>query len=1089
MSNIVSHEELKKRVLELEQAASKHKKLEEEFNQIFTMSLDMLCVADITTATFLKVNPAFTKALGYSEEELLGSPFFDFIHPEDIDSTRSVVDEKLCLGTKAINFENRYLCKDGSYRWLSWMSHPAPGKGVTYAVARDITERKLAEERILLKQKQLIAISKIGLLANSTLRLDEILGNVLESITKTLNASAGMILLIDPVTRNLSWGAALGLSKTFVSDVQNHPIRLGEGLTGLIAQTGDPIYIPFDFSHDLRIIRPSVKKEALNSFIGVPLHAADEIVGVMNILTRSPDILTEDDMGLCTAVGSHVGLAIRNAQLFDKQKQTEESLQESEKRFKILSNLTFEGIVIHNDGVVIDSNRALTKMLGYTKEELIGKDLIQLCVLQEYHSTIRENIVKNYAKPYEAMVRRKDGTIFPVELEARDIRNSDLKFRVAAIRDITERKQAEGALRNSKDRFKTAFYTSPDAININRLEDGLYIDINEGFTVLTGYTREETIGKTSSEINVWYNSADRQELVRGLKVKGHYTNLEAKFQRKDGSVTIALMSASIIDLDGVAHILSITRDITERKKAEEKLNKTTYDLGERLKELNCLFHISELFEKENTTEKILQGIADIIPPAWQYPEITCAQIKLGDQSYSSGNFKESKWFQSQKIIASGIIVGEVKVVYCEEKTEIHEGPFFKEERDLLNVIAERIGSFFERKKTEFEKEKLESQLQQAQKMEAIGTLAGGIAHDFNNILGAIIGYTEMARDDSPNGSLIVEDLDKVLEASDRAAGLVKQILAFSRQDETEYILLQPSSIVAKAIAMIRPSLPTTIEITQDIDTKTGHIFGDPTQIHQILINLCTNAFHAMEDTGGRLDISLKEIDLFKDDIPSEPHIDTGTFIQLSVGDSGVGMTQQVKSKIFDPYFTTKRVGKGTGMGLSIVHGIIKNYGGFITLSSEFGKGTVFHVFLPVVNKDVLPAKEAIKQIPVGKEKILFIDDEDVLADMGKNMLERLGYHVTVRTSSLEALETFQNQPDQFDVVITDQTMPGMTGFDLARRMLQIRPDIPIILCTGYSSIISEEKAKSIGVREFALKPVGKRDIAMLIRKVLNGNQV
>jgi len=200
------------------------------------------------------------------------------------------------------------------------------------------------------------------------------------------------------------------------------------------------------------------------------------------------------------------------------------------------------------------------------------------------------------------------------------------------------------------------------------------------------------------------------------------------------------------------------------------------------------------------------------------------------------------------------------------------------------------------------------------------------------------------------------------------------------------------------------------------------------------------------------------------------------------------MTQQVKDKIFDPYFTTKGVGKGTGMGLSIVHGIIKSYGGYITLSSELGKGTVFHVFLPVANKEVLLDKEAIKQVPVGKEKILFIDDEDVLADMGKNMLERLGYHVTVRTSSLEALETFQDQPDQFDVVITDQTMPGMTGFDLARRMLQIRPDIPIILCTGYSSIISEEKAKSIGGREFALKPVGKKDIAMLIRKVLNGNQ-
>jgi signal transduction histidine kinase/ActR/RegA family two-component response regulator len=386
-----------------------------------------------------------------------------------------------------------------------------------------------------------------------------------------------------------------------------------------------------------------------------------------------------------------------------------------------------------------------------------------------------------------------------------------------------------------------------------------------------------------------------------------------------------------------------------------------------------------------------------------------------------------------------------------------------------------------------EQQKMEKQLQQAQKMEAIGTLAGGIAHDFNNILGAIIGYTEMARDDSPNGSSIAEDLDNVLEASDRAVGLVKQILSFSRQDETENVLLQPASIVNKAILMLRPSLPTTIEIIQDIDTKTGLIFADPTQIQQILMNLCTNAFHAMEKTGGRLDISLKEIDPRDGDLSHEPDVVAGTFIQLSVGDSGAGMTQEVKDKIFDPYFTTKGVGKGTGMGLSIAHGIIKSYGGFITLSSEPGKGTVFHVFLPVVNKEELPAKEASEQIPVGIERVLFIDDEDVLADMGKNMLERLGYHVTVRKSSLEALETFQNQPDQFDVVITDQTMPGMTGIDLARRMLQIRSDIPIILCTGYSSTISQEKAKSMGIKEFALKPVGKKDIAMLIRKVLDEN--
>jgi len=380
---------------------------------------------------------------------------------------------------------------------------------------------------------------------------------------------------------------------------------------------------------------------------------------------------------------------------------------------------------------------------------------------------------------------------------------------------------------------------------------------------------------------------------------------------------------------------------------------------------------------------------------------------------------------------------------------------------------------------------LTKKLQQAQKMEAIGTLAGGIAHDFNNILAAIIGYTELARDDSPKESSVVKDLNKVLEASDRAASLVKQILAFSRQEETEHILLQPINVVEKAITMLRPTLPTTIEIIQDIAPETGLIFADSTQIHQIVMNLCTNAFHAMEETGGKLNISLKEVELSREDLTNEPLVKTGTFIQLSVCDSGIGMTQEVQNKIFDPYFTTKRVGKGTGMGLSIVHGIIKSYGGFLTFSSELGEGTTFHVFFPVAKTEILPDKEDIKLIPVGIEKILFIDDEELLADMGKDILERLGYHVTVRKSSLEALETFQNQPDQFDLVITDQTMPSMTGADLARRMIQIRPDIPIILCTGYSSIMSEAKAKSIGIKEFALKPLVKKGIAELIRKVLD----
>ncbi len=393
----------------------------------------------------------------------------------------------------------------------------------------------------------------------------------------------------------------------------------------------------------------------------------------------------------------------------------------------------------------------------------------------------------------------------------------------------------------------------------------------------------------------------------------------------------------------------------------------------------------------------------------------------------------------------------------------------------------------ETKQIEKQKEILQNQLNQAQKMEAIGTLAGGIAHDFNNILGAILGYAEMAKDDCQPGTRVASDLNKVLEAGNRAKELVQQILAFSRQSNTKCIPIQPAGIVREVIKLLRPSLPTTIEINQNIASTTSLILADPTQIHQVIMNFGTNAFQAMEETGGKLNFSLKEVILSSEDLVHQAAIEAGNFIQISICDSGPGIAPDIKSKIFDPYFTTKGTGKGTGMGLSIVHGIVKSYGGFILLYSELGKGTTFHVFLPVIENDALTEIEVIEQIPIGRERILFIDDEEILTEMGKDILERLGYHVTVRQNSLEALEIFQNQPDQFDLIITDQTMPEMTGSDMARRMLQIRHDIPIILCTGYSTVISEEKAKSLGIKEFALKPLSKKDLAVLIRKVLDNS--
>ncbi|MDK9706554.1 MAG: transporter substrate-binding domain-containing protein [Desulforhopalus sp.] len=391
----------------------------------------------------------------------------------------------------------------------------------------------------------------------------------------------------------------------------------------------------------------------------------------------------------------------------------------------------------------------------------------------------------------------------------------------------------------------------------------------------------------------------------------------------------------------------------------------------------------------------------------------------------------------------------------------------------------------ELRRVENENEQLQKQLQQAQKMEAIGTLAGGIAHDFNNILGAILGYAEMAKDGSPEGSMVASDIDQVIKASTRAKDLVKQILDFSRHSNTGRIPVQPAVIILEAIKMLRSSLPATIAIHHDIDREVGFIKADPTQIHQILMNLCTNAFHAMEETGGTLTISLRKRSLEEGDLPGESHIPPGDFLEMSVEDTGAGISAELKEKIFEPYFTTKEVGKGTGMGLAIIHGIVTGYGGFVTCQSQPGEGSIFRVFLPVTAEAELQGSALPEPAKPGSEHILFVDDEEALAKMGKIMFERLGYRVTMRTSSIEALATFAGDPDSFDLVITDQTMPGMIGSTLARKILQIKPGMPIILCTGYSNQISEEKAGSFGIKGFAMKPLAKQEIALLIRKALD----
>jgi len=384
-----------------------------------------------------------------------------------------------------------------------------------------------------------------------------------------------------------------------------------------------------------------------------------------------------------------------------------------------------------------------------------------------------------------------------------------------------------------------------------------------------------------------------------------------------------------------------------------------------------------------------------------------------------------------------------------------------------------------------EAKRLEAQLQQAQKMEAIGTLAGGIAHDFNNILGAIIGYAELAKMKAPKESNVVADLNQVIKSGNRAADLVQQILTISRRHKKERRPMQLKYIVKEALKMLKATLPSTIEIKDNSGKDMGVINADPAQMHQVIMNLCTNADHAMQEDGGVLEVEIGKVQVGSEDSGSG-YLDllSGSYLRLTVKDTGYGIPRHVIDKIFDPYFTTKDTGEGTGLGLSVAMGIVKAHGGTITAYSQPGKGTIFHVYLPIVEDVERKEKETEGPLPTGSERILFVDDEQVLIEIASQMLEQLGYEVVSKKSSVQALELFRAEPDRFDLVITDMTMPHMTGDKLAQELMKIRPDIPIILCTGHSRLVSEAKAKDIGIRAFFMKPLVMRNLAETVRKAL-----
>ncbi len=554
-----------------------------------------------------------------------------------------------------------------------------------------------------------------------------------------------------------------------------------------------------------------------------------------------------------------------------------------------------------------------------------------------------------------------------------------------------------------------------------------------------------------------------------------------------------------IEISGDDEIGVLARSFIKMRDAiKEKMDDFTQKNEELLREILKHKRTAEaLQESEEKYRLLIKSLPSIVyrgHPDWSVEFIDNKVELLTGYDVGEFNSRKVKWLSliveedfeaagnsfSQALKTDRSYVREYRI---KSKTgEIHwlqdRGHIVCNENGDVDYIS---GVFFDITETK----KLETQLQQSQKMESIGTLAGGIAHDFNNILAAVIGYTEIALDDVKENKALYNNLQQVLKAGERAKDLVKQILTFSRQTDQELQPVQVQKIAREALKLLRATLPTTIEIKHDIQNEST-VLADPTQLHQVLMNICTNASHAMQEKGGILEISINNVELNLGFTLNYPDLKPGPYLKMTIKDTGHGMPPEVLERIFDPFYTTKEKGEGTGMGLSVVHGIVKSHGGTITVYSEPHKGSTFNVYLPVIGRDISSEIITEKLLPTGTERILFVDDEQAIVHSGRLILESLGYEVVTKTSSIEALELFKLQKDRFELVITDMTMPRMTGENLAKELMNIRPDIPVVLCTGFSAKIDKTKAMSLGIRAFISKPILKRELAEIIRAILDG---
>ncbi len=769
----------------------------------------------------------------------------------------------------------------------------------------------------------------------------------------------------------------------------------------------------------------------------------------------------------------------------------------SQREREIVANETQLRITLNSIGdavIATDKNGAITRMnpmaeqlTGWSLETAAGQPLAEVFhIVNAYTRQEVANPVKKVLATGEivglanhTMLISKDGREYQVSDSGAPIRHPDGRIVgvVLVFRDVTESYVKDQRIRENEKMLKDITANVPGVVyqvEFDRKREYANAYVSEKAEELIGLDiKPETF---YADFLTHLPEHDRQSFAASIREAVDHVKpwqYEGKLIKPDGEEMWFSTSATTHKKNDTVVLYGVLIDITENKQLEESLRLTQFCFD---KASIGIFRIGDEGQILDVNEQACLSLG--------YSKKELCNLTVFDIDPNSSSEIWPDHIQNLR---------KIKTRSIETQHKRKNGDLIPVQI-LINVMTFEgqefriayVQDISERKKAEKETQRLESALLQAQKMEAIGTLAGGIAHDFNNILSAVIGYTELSLWNTDRDAPVYQNLRKILTAGMRARDLVEQILTFSRKAERELKPLQVGPLVKEALKLLRSSLPTTIEIAQEIDDHTDNVMADPTQIHQIIINLCTNAAHAMDTGGGQMKISLSQVKLSEHDIRLHPGLNPGDYLKLAVQDTGTGIPADIIAKIYDPYFTTKQKGKGTGLGLAVVHGIVKGYGGAIFVYSESPGGTTFNIYLPTVKGETALQTIPPHTLPRGTEHILIVDDEALLIDVLQQMLENLGYRVSATNDGKTALEMYCRKPDAFDLVLTDMTMPKMTGDELASELLKINADLPIILCTGYSAKISAETALRMGIRAFIYKPIVEIDLANIVRNVLDG---